>query len=37
MIKTLAKVAFWGIIGVTTGMIGIGALALLAESEQGLE
>ncbi len=33
----MIKGSIWGIIGVTTGMVGIGALALLAESEQGLK
>lgn len=37
MIKTLAKIAFWGTIGVATGLVGIGLLAGLGDEDYPLE
>tara|TARA_R100000734_G_C3265116_1_gene62653 strand:- start:491 stop:604 length:114 start_codon:yes stop_codon:yes gene_type:complete len=37
MIKTLAKIAFWGTVGVATGLVGIGLLAALDDADYPLE
>ena len=37
MIKGLMKIAFWGTVGVATGLVGIGLLAALDDADYPLE
>lgn len=37
MLKTMLKIGFWTTVGLTTGLVGIGLLAHLAESDYPLE
>jgi len=37
MIEKIAKMAFWGLVGISTGLVGIGLMGALDEADYPLE
>lgn len=37
MIGKIAKLAFWGIVGISTGLIGVGLIGVLDDADYPLE